>query len=251
MDAIEGRMSRWFGRGNPEEASADRLEPVEIRMHALREIARQVQPTGRGGSFFPYAGIRITLAAPKVAAAFSCPQFEQDLTAGLRERGCAVDRIPVTVEVLEGAGRLVEIEYLDVPTADTETERPEACVTVIRGKAAAQTIRLNGDRVYIGRLAEVPQKDGLIVRRNDVAFDESELTVSRKHAWIRYDAGVRRFRLFNDPECELGTRILRQGRAIETDSIRGVELRDGDEIHAGDARVRFDMGRKARPDSAR
>jgi len=242
MDAIESRMSRLFGRGSPGDAAPSKLEPVEIRMQALKQIAGCVQPTGRGGYYFPHAGVKLTLRSSLLAPAFSNPQFEQDLQAELVERSCGAGRVAVTIEIVEGPGQPVEIEYLDASKITSEKDRPDAYVKVLRGKAAVETVRVSGDRIYIGRLAEVRQKDGSILRRNEVAFDESETTVSRKHAWIQYEPGDKRFRVFDDPQSGRGTQVVRNGSTIRSDSVRGVELRDGDEIHLGNAQLRFDVG---------
>jgi pSer/pThr/pTyr-binding forkhead associated (FHA) protein len=72
-----------------------------------------------------------------------------------------------------------------------------------------------------------------------VAFAETETTVSREHAHIRYDAESGKYRLY-DSGSQRGTSIFRDGRRLEAPRVRGVQLRSGDEIHVGDARVRFE-----------
>ena len=84
-------------------------------------------------------------------------------------------------------------------------------------------------------------KSGVVERRNELAFDVSEDTVHRKHAWIRYDGADGMFRAFNDPAASRGTRVLRDGRSLECDPYKGVQLRSGDEILLGEARVRFEI----------
>jgi pSer/pThr/pTyr-binding forkhead associated (FHA) protein len=63
--------------------------------------------------------------------------------------------------------------------------------------------------------------------------------VSRRHAHIRLDSGV--YRLCDDGS-EFGTRVLRDGRAIEVPAgnRRGERLRAGDEIFLGRACLRFE-----------
>ncbi len=87
----------------------------------------------------------------------------------------------------------------------------------------------------------VDRKTGL-ARRNDVAFDASETTVARRHASIHYDADSGRFRVTGDPSNRAPTTVFRDGAAIRCDSTRGVQLRSGDEIHLGEARVLFEIG---------
>jgi predicted component of type VI protein secretion system len=85
----------------------------------------------------------------------------------------------------------------------------------------------------------VASGDGSVRRRNDIAFDDSESTVSREHAHIEFEGG--KFRLFHD-SGERPTRLFREGRAVPVPPIgRGAQLRSGDEIHLGEARLRFDV----------
>jgi hypothetical protein len=249
MDAIESRIGGLLGRKSHQEAPAGRREPVEIRIQALREIAGRVQPTGRGGYYFPAAGVKLTLRSAVVASAFSNPQFEQDLQAELEERGCSAGRVPVTVEIVEGSGQPVEIEYVQALQSSSEKDRPVAYLTVIRGKASVPKIRISGDRIYIGRMIEVRHKDGSVIRRNDVPFEESETTVARKHAWVQYEPETERYRVFNDPtNTGRGTQVVRNGSTLQSDTVRGVELRHSDEIHLGNCVVRFEApGRDCQP----
>ena len=64
-------------------------------------------------------------------------------------------------------------------------------------------------------------------------------TVSRRHAHIRLEGGE--YRICDD-ESEFGTRVFRDGRAIEVPAgnRRGEKLRPGDEIYLGRACLRFD-----------
>ena len=83
----------------------------------------------------------------------------------------------------------------------------------------------------------INSKTGL-ERQNQLAFDATESTVSRKHARLEYEPDTGKFRLFNDPET---TSVSRDGRGIPCDATRGVQLRSGDEIIVGKARVRFEL----------
>src|SRR5262249_32983980 len=151
-------------------------------------------------------------------------------------------RVPVTVELIEAEGAPFEIEYLRTARPPSVTPRPEAYLRVLQGRASVQSLQLSADRVYMGRIAEVRQTSGAIIRREDMAFEESETSVSRKHAWVQFDQAAGRFRVFNDPESSRGTQVLRGGDIIHSDSVRGVELRDGDEIRLGDAAILFHCG---------
>lgn len=248
LGSVEDGLGKLFGHAklSTDESPDREREPVEWRMQALREIAGEVQPTGRGGYYFPHDRVTVTVHAAALKSAFANPHFEADVRAELKERGCERTGVPVAVEFAEEDGPAYEIEYADAPRASiagAAATRPAATLTVVQGNAVTGEVAIAKDRVFIGRLAEVRFKDGRISRRNDVAFDDSETTVARKHAFVLYDAVAGRFRVFNDPECDLGTLVFRDGATIPSDSARGVQLRDGDEIHVGNARVRFELGK--------
>ncbi len=85
----------------------------------------------------------------------------------------------------------------------------------------------------------VGEKEGLR-RRNDVAFAENETSVSREHAVIRYDQQSGRYRLY-DTGSQRGTVVFRSGRKLDVPrGSAGVQLRSGDEIHLGNARLLFE-----------
>jgi pSer/pThr/pTyr-binding forkhead associated (FHA) protein len=114
---------------------------------------------------------------------------------------------------------------------------------VVKGKTGQGEYRLEKARTNLGRMAELTDTEHRVVRRNDVVFeeggDEANATVSRRHAHIRLEAGE--YRLCDD-ESEFGTRVLRDGRAIEVPAgnRRGERLRAGDEIFLGRACLRFE-----------
>jgi hypothetical protein len=119
--------------------------------------------------------------------------------------------------------------------------RPSARLVVLQGSAIQAELVIDRDLVYVGRLNEVKSKAGGLERRNDLAFADTETTVSRKHAWLRYHPMEGKFRAYNDPACSLGTQVFRDGRIIVCDSTRGVQLQSGDELHLGNAQIRFEI----------
>ena len=101
-------------------------------------------------------------------------------------------------------------------------------------------------RIAIGRMRDVFDQHGRIRRRNDLAFeDDGEVngTVSREHAQIAYQAGTDDYWLIDD-RSSYGTRIFRDGRAIEVSSRdrRGIRLRQDDRIYLGRAVLRVELG---------
>jgi hypothetical protein len=116
--------------------------------------------------------------------------------------------------------------------------RPPARLTVLEGNAEVKELDIDRNLLYIGRLKQVINSKTGLERQNQLAFDASEATVSRKHARLEYDADSGKFRLFNDPEI---TSVSRDGRGIPCDVTRGLQLRSGDELILGRARIRFEI----------
>lgn len=233
-------------------------EFLEIRRDILNDIRDHIQPRGEGKSLFPYNTVSIRIAAEDgsrqalLEEAFAHDdELEQTVSALLSQAGCALPAgLHVTVEVAQepaasSTGRPFRIDYSNVKSAPApamQNTRPAAKLTVIRGEADAAEYIIASDRINLGRLKEVvSDKDGLR-RRNDVSFAETESTVSREHAFIRYHAETGKFRLY-DSRSQRGTTVFRQGRRFEVPKgpTHGFQLLSGDEIHLGSARLRFDI----------
>jgi len=116
-------------------------------------------------------------------------------------------------------------------------------LVVLKGKTARAEYTIEKAHTNLGRTAELTDTDHRVVRRNDIVFeeggDEANATVSRRHAHIRMEDGE--YRLCDD-ESQFGTRVLRDGRAIDVPAgnRRGERLRPGDEIFLGRACLRFE-----------
>ena len=245
---IAGKVKRLSSNvaGTPQ-----KKELLEIRRDILEDVRGQIEPRGSGKYVFPHKEIAIRMSArdqPERAlleAAFAGNQaLEEDVRALLAAAGCPA-QIAVTIDiVIEEAAHPFRIAYSSVkPHIEKKTAagRPLARLIVVRGSAEPSEVVIHSSRVNIGRLKEVMgEKDGLR-RRNDVAFADTETTVSREHGYIRYDADAGRYRVC-DYQSARGTSVFRDGRRIEVPraSTRGVPLESGDEIHFGEARIRFE-----------
>ena len=125
--------------------------------------------------------------------------------------------------------------------------QPALQLAVLKGTATRRVFPLTGERVHVGRQAEVLDKDRRVVRRNQVVFADSDdpvnQTVSRAHAHVRISPSGE-CRLFDD-RSSYGTRIFRDGETIvlPSGSPRGTRLRPGDEIYFGQACVRVDKAK--------
>lgn len=251
---ITTKVRAWSSRisGTPRSA-----ELLEIRRDILNDVGNHIQPKSEGRSVFPYNTVSILIAAEDsseravLEQAFGDNELEQTVSALLSEAGCPLPAgLRVTVSVADEpgaafAGRPFRVDYTNVKAAAGDAKRnsrPGAKLTVLRGQTDAAEYNIDSDRINLGRLKEViSDKEGLR-RRNDVAFAETETTVSREHAFIRYDAETGQFQLY-DSMSQRGTQVFRNGRRFEARKgpTHGFQLRSGDEIHLGDARVRFDI----------
>ncbi len=252
---ITARMRAWSSKISGGSRSA---EILEIRRDILNDIREHIEPKGEGKNVFPYNTVSINIAVESsertnlLQQAFSEDNdLEQTISALLSEAGCPVRGFHATVRVSEDAVlalnyRPFHIDYLSLksPQANASAKtRPKTKLIVVRGQADAAEYAFDADRINIGRLKEVvSDKDGLR-RRNDVAFSETETTVSREHACIRYDVEDGKFRLY-DSMSQRGTNVFREGRRLQVPKgpTRGFQLCSGDEIHLGDARLRFETG---------
>ena len=246
---IAGKVKRLSSNvsGTPQ-----KRELLEIRRDILEDVRDQIEPKGSGKYLFPYTEIAVRVAARDEAdralldAAFAQNgALEEDVRALLVEAGCSA-QVAVAVDIVtEAAEQPFQIAYSSgkrqVEKTAVATARPLARLIVVRGSAEPSEFVIHSSRVNVGRLKEVlGEKDGLR-RRNDIAFADTETTVSREHAYIRYDAAAGRYRVC-DYQSARGTTVFRDGRRIEVPraSTRGVPLQSGDEIHFGEARIRFE-----------
>jgi|SRR5579884_1645776 len=252
---IAGRVRAWTTRV----AGAAPPRLLELRRDILEDIRDHIEPKGEGRSVFPWDQITVRLwaqyedQAELWQAAFTEENaLENDVRDLLREAGCAapagltVTVISVEDEALAHADPPFQVDYSrhqgETRAKPATPARPPAKLTVIRGEAEPHELVVAADRVNIGRLQEVfGDRDGLR-RRNDIAFADTETSVSREHAHIRYDADAGHFRL-HDSGSQRGTSIFREGRRLEVPkgNPRGVQLHSGDEINVGSARLRFEL----------
>jgi hypothetical protein len=158
-----------------------------------------------------------------------------------------VDLLPVPEagEAHPAASPLFQLELVRADPLRGQ-EIPEVRLVVTRGAAEQPEYRLKKGRILVGNLRDVYDREGRMVRRNDLVFidngDDINSTVARVHARIWYDPEVRVFCIM-DEGSRYGTRIVREGRSIEIPGgdLRGVGLRSGDEICFGQASLRFEL----------
>jgi hypothetical protein len=254
FSGIEKTIERGFRKWTERMLGpADSDEVLLVHRDILEAIGSKVQTVARGQKVFPYVGVAVTLVSPDAdrralyqTAFGEGGRLDADIRAALESVDCDIPRgFAVTVHTAETGDRKFEIAYtVESPKVAAVAAEPSGPgrLTVVKGKAAQAEYVLEKPRVNIGRIAELTDSEQRVVRRNDVVFeegDESNATVSRRHAHIRLEAGE--YRLCDD-ESEFGTRVFRDGRAIEVPAgnRRGEKLRAGDEIYLGRACLRFD-----------
>jgi hypothetical protein len=248
---IQKRLDRLFG------ADSART-PLEVRRQILEELESRIV-IDRGKRLFPFDGVRVRLFAPDAqaqevfAAAFVHDgSLESDIRQLLGNAGKpGKPHIEIALEVADPSSAELsgKSHQLELTTLDTAKAAPahtgEASLTVMSGAAEQPVYVVAKDRFYIGRLGEVLDKDGRLLRRNDLVFldngDEINSTVGRAHAYLWFNREKGEFRVV-DEVSRYGTRVFRDNRNIEVSpgNPRGTGLRPGDRIYFGRACVRLD-----------
>jgi pSer/pThr/pTyr-binding forkhead associated (FHA) protein len=102
---------------------------------------------------------------------------------------------------------------------------------------------LSEGTIHVGRVADVHDRAGRLLRRNQIALESSadSRTVSRAHARIQCvrDQDALAFVLF-DEGSRYGSSVVRGGRAHKVlHGHVGFRLKDGDEVYFGRVHLQF------------
>lgn len=252
LNRVERLLERGF-RWKPGQDETE-LEPLELRRAIIRDLLDAVEPRGRGERVFPYPAVTVRVFANEgnraqaLRAVLEQNSLRSELLEELAASGCETGPLALTV-IIQPAADPEHLTYPYLLEAGTEAEtrasiskqRPRAHLRVLAGTANCERFEINSDAVLLGRMAEVLGRKTGKVRRNDIAFAETENSVSRAHARILFDDQTGEFRLFDEPESQDGTFVVRKGREIQCDSQRGIALRPGDEIRLGKARLAIEF----------
>jgi hypothetical protein len=241
-------LDRWIADKVKQHLSGSvprKKELLEVRRDLLEDVRSHIQPKGAGKVLFPYNALTAHIAVQDETEAANlratAEALESDVKELLAEAGCPVPTLTLELDIKVEEQTSFAVEYFRRTIAPPKPlDRPPAKLIVLNGEGEPSELAITANRVNIGRLKEVlSERDGLR-RRNDLAFSEAEVTVSREHAYVVYDPAAAKFRLC-DYQSTRGTAVFRDGRRIEVPraSPRGVPLQSGDEIHLGAARVRF------------
>jgi len=258
---LESRLTTAFEQAAQTVAGTnDAPPPLEIIDMAVVEIAREVQPAGRGRYSFPFNSITITFVAPTPedqsrfeAVCAGPPSIDERVTRRLVSAGCSDADVDVTIDFAAAPAPDWKRPQFQIALARVKPEsrmqpEPQTAIvlTVTAGTAECAEYSFTSFPVAIGRGPSVRDSRNQLLRINHVAFveggEEANQTVSRRHARIELDAATGRTRLVDDNSAQ-GTSVVRGGRGIAVPrGSRGLGLQSGDEIVIGQARLAVRIG---------
>ena len=240
----------------------EKREMIEVHRAILDDVAGHIEmlPRGRRAFAYPQLKIQILLPGPERRRAYEVAFVEagalaRDVRGRIEDEGVEIpERFEVEVLLVESLDPAVAVRGFDISYSGAApvqkaaaVEIPTVWLQVVHGRAERDEYSFRKARITLGRLTDVLDAQQRLIRRNDVAFVESgdgpNPTVSRTHAHLEWDAAGACFRLFDDRSAQ-GTNVLREGGIVNVPRglSKGIQLRPGDEIVLGQARVRFEYG---------
>jgi hypothetical protein len=237
------------------------LLPGEIRQHILKQLESKIE-VDASGKIFPFGKIIILLKAPDTSlrddfqnALLLDGSLKADILHRLEasharypgdlEIDIEIDPAPAQDASIHSSQSKFEITFIK-PEPISQSEIPETNIVITKGIAQHPAYRIKKERILIGCLSEVHDREGRMVRRNDVVFldtsDDINSTVSDSHARIWFEPEEGGFYIM-DETSRYGTRIVRHGRSIDIPSggENGIRLQSGDEIYCGQACFQFEI----------
>jgi hypothetical protein len=250
-------LEKWFGArvkmlAQPA-GGASRMNLLEICKEIQSRIRDKIVAQDRGIRVFPYTRLEIDVFAEdeEQQAAYDAvlngeEPFGLRVLEMLAEEQCRAPALQVVVNVSVPEGKHPNpftVRFLRSAPGAERKQRPRARLVVIKGDAETSEVLVESARVNIGRMREVVGRSGAVIRLNDLPFKETETTIAREHAYIRWDADTSRYLLFDYLSGGRGTRLFRDGESIllPQGNSKGYGLQTGDEIHLGMARIRFEL----------
>jgi hypothetical protein len=251
--SLRNRVENVFG------SEATRTQ--EIRREILEQVQSRIA-ADTSGNRFPYAKTIVRLRPPTEALrnAFAAAFLQEGtLKADILELlKSAKARHPERLDVIvafsgdappgsepASPGLMFQLEFVKQDPS-IEKALPETSFVISKGTAEQQSYRLTKKSILIGRSLEVLDREGRVVRKNDIVFldngDDINSSVDRAHARISFDFEKDGFFII-DEVSRFGTIVMREGRSIEVPEgvPRGIRLRSGDAIYCGRACLRLEF----------
>jgi pSer/pThr/pTyr-binding forkhead associated (FHA) protein len=230
------------------------FKPLDLVSAVLHEIENKVVPRGDGRRVFPHNRIVVKLLLPPRSERADFQLALDDLESKIRKRFQEIDcdaafPLDVRIQYLKKAPAAWAAEQIvaldlqkrspDHPAATTAAVSLR--VQVVTAAGAKRTYTFTEPRILLGRSAEISDGRGGR-RRNHVALDEQNTSVSRAHARMVYDTARGGYRVLDEGSTR-GTQVIRRGEVIKVpkNDPRGVLLMSGDEIQLGDVVLRVTM----------
>lgn len=137
------------------------------------------------------------------------------------------------------------IRFLKI-NAPGKAAAPSVRLIVFKGAAEEEEYHIRKERILIGRSSEVTDREGRVIRKNDIVFldngDGVNSTVGYAHARIWWDCENGDC-LIMDEVSRYGTGIMRKERWLEAPAGNpcGLCLQSGDSVYCGQAGLRFEF----------
>jgi hypothetical protein len=226
------------------------LTPAEILAAVTREAEAAIT-LGPDGPMFPYNRVLVTLAADtperrtELQATLPADHVHERLFQHLQRRAEVAPDFRVEVRLAPGsenpAGFTVALRHVAARVPTEHPVAPRAARLVSPDGSLRFT--LSEGTTHVGRMADVHDRGGRLVRRNQIALEGNaeSRTVSRAHARIQgiRDRDTLVFTLI-DEGSRYGSTVVRGGRAHKVlHGNAGFRLKDGDEVHFGRVHLQF------------
>ena len=258
FEKTEEGMRRLFRRAFGKRTTPP---PMDVRYEILKQVESKIILES-GEKLFPFGKITIQLR-PTVGSLHQDSESlfleEGTLKTDIRQRLIDLQvRYPEDLEITTETPKssssapgqtfqnpLFKLNFIRLSEL-RRSEIPETSLVILRGLAEQKAYRIRKANILVGRLSEVMDREGRMVRKNDVVFlddgNDVNSSVTPAHARIWFDFERREFRIM-DEGSRYGTCIVRNGRSVEMPDgdPTGVCLQSGDEIYFGQAGVRFEI----------
>lgn len=232
---------------------------LELCKDVLDDVRGRILVQERGIRTFPYnrLDLLVFVKDEEQKAAYESvfdadSGFPNRIADMLAEEGCRPRELQVTIRVtMDPQQAVLPQPYVLRCARESASKsnqpaggRRKVKLTILKGKPLdTNVVTSEADRINLGRLREVMSTSGGVVRVNDLAFAEDETTVAREHAFLRWDGAAGAYQLYDAISGSRGTRLFRSGESytLPKGASKGTTLRNGDEIHLGTARIRFEL----------